>query len=451
MARTLWQNLPTYNAGRAVFLTNADSGSMDRLSSSFCCCVGVSKNKRALGGFRLKSFMIAGLGCALLLSPLSVHAEDMVKIGVLADMSGTSVDIGGPGSVAAVELAVEDFGGAVAGRKIVVLSADHQSKPDIGSQIAGHWYDVDGVDVVVDLPVSSVALAVQRIATERKKAVMITAGTAAEITGKACSPYSIHWADDTNALAGGTAKAVVKNGGTTWFFLTLDFVFGHSMERAASEVIKGAGGEIVGSVRTPLNTPDFSSFLLQAQASKAKVIGLIEVGTDFIKSVKQAAEFGVAAGGQKLVGFLVYISDIHTMGLAATQGLQITSSFYWDQNEQTRSFAKRFFARRKVMPTKEHAANYMAVNHYLNAVKATGSTDAAKTIAWMKQNPVSYFGQPARIREDGRVMFDLSLFEIKTLADSRYPWDYYKTVGVLPAEQAFKPLDREACAFLRDK
>jgi branched-chain amino acid transport system substrate-binding protein len=399
----------------------------------------------------MKRLLIAGLTICLLLNAFEASAQDAVKIGVLADMSGTSVDIGGPGAVVAVELAVEDFGGTVAGRKIVVVSADHQSKPDIGSQIASRWYDVEGVDVILDLPVSSVALAVQRIATQRQKAVMITEGTAADITGKACSPYSLHWADDTNALAGGTARAVVQNGGKTWFFLTLDFIFGHSMERAASEVIKSAGGEILGGVRTPLNTPDFSSFLLQAQASKAKIVGLIEVGTDFINSVKQASEFGLVAGGQKLVGFLVYISDIHTMGLAAAQGLQITSSFYWDGNEQTRNFAKRFFERRKVMPTKAQAANYAAVTHYLNAIKATGSTDAANTIAWMKEHEANYYGQPARIRGDGRVMFDLGLYEVKAPAESRYPWDYYKKMGSLPAEQAFKPLDREACAFLRGK
>lgn len=382
------------------------------------------------------------------ISPASVRAQDTVKIGVLADMGGTSADIGGPGSVAAVELAVQDFGGTVAGRRISVVSADHQAKPDVGSQIAGRWYDVDGVDVILDLPVSSVALAVQRAATIRKKAVLITAGTASDITGKFCSPTTVHWADDTNALAGGTAKAVVKSGGATWFFITVDFVFGHSMEKAASDVIKAAGGKVLGAVRAPLNTSDYSSALLQAQASRAQMIGLAEVGSDFITSVKQAAEFGLVAGGQKLVGFLVYVSDIHSLGLKVAEGLQITESFYWDQNDETRVFAKRFMERRKVMPTKVHAQNYAATIHYLNAVKATGSTDSAKTIAWMKENSADYFGQKVRIREDGRVMFGLDLYEVKAPAESRYPWDYYKKVGSLSAEEAFKPLDRQACTFL---
>ena len=378
------------------------------------------------------------------------YAQDAVKIGVLADMTGPSADIGGPGSVTAVELAVEDFGGSVGGKKISVVSADHLTKPDVGSQIAGRWYDVEGVDVIVDLPVSSVALAVQRVATQRKKAVLITAGTAADITGKACSPYSLHWADDTNALAGGTAKAVGRSGGTRWYFLTVDMIFGHLMEQAASDAIQAAGGTVLGSVRTPLNTSDFSSFILQAQTSKAQMVGLVEVGTDFINSVKGASEFGLVAGGQKLVGFLVYISDIHSIGLKSVQGLEITSSFYWDKNEETRAFAKRFFERRKVMPTKVHAENYAAVTHYLNSVKATGSTDAEKTMAWMKQHAANYFGQQANIRRDGRVLYDLDLYEVKAPGESRYPWDYYKKIDTLKAAEAFKPENPAVCALARD-
>jgi branched-chain amino acid transport system substrate-binding protein len=391
--------------------------------------------------------LLVVLGIAVAPGP-AARAQDAVKIGVLADMAGTSADIGGAGSVAAVELAVEDFGGSVAGRKIVVVGADHQAKPDVGAAIAGRWFDVEGVDVIVDLPVSSVALAVQRVANHRKKLVLVTAGTTGDLTGKSCSPTTVHWSDDTNALANGTARAVVESGGKTWFFVTVDFIFGHSLEKAASEVIRASGGQVVGGVKTPLNTPDFSSYLIQAQASKAQIIGLAEVGSDFINSVKQAAEFGVVAGGQKLVGFLVYISDIHSLGVASAEGLQIVSSFYWDTNGQTREFARKFMARRGVMPTKVHAANYAAVTHYLNAVKATGTTETAKTAAWMKANDADFFGQKAHVREDGRVMFDLSLYEIKGPKDVRYPWDYYKKVGDLPAEQAFKPLDRQACAFL---
>jgi branched-chain amino acid transport system substrate-binding protein len=390
---------------------------------------------------------LAAVGVVMAEKPAAA-GQDTVKIGVLADMAGTSADIGGAGSVAAVELAGEDFGGAVAGRKIVVMGADHQAKPDIGASIAGRWFDVDGVDVIVDLPVSSVALAVQGVANDRKKLVLVTAGTTGDLTGKSCSPYTVHWAEDTNALANGTARAVVESGGTTWFFLTVDFIFGHSLEKAASDVIRASGGQVLGSVKTPLNTADYSSYLIQAQASKAKIIGLAEVGSDFINSVKQASEFGLVAGGQKLVGFLVYISDVHSLGVEAAQGLEIVSSFYWDANDRTRAFAQRFMKRRGVMPTKEHASNYAAVTHYLNAVKATGSTDTEKTAAWMKAHDADYFGQPAHIREDGRVLFDLSLFEVKGPKEVRYPWDYYKKVGDLKAEQAFRPIDRQACGFV---
>ncbi len=386
--------------------------------------------------------------CGLMILVPNALAEEPVSIGVLADMAGTSSDIGGIGSVVAVELAVADFGGKVGGREIVVVSADHQAKPEVGAAIAGRWYDVDKVDVIVDLPVSSVALAVQRVAHERKKVVMVTAGTSAVITGKSCSPYTVHWADDTNALAEGTSRAVVQSGGTTWFFITADFIFGISMEQAASKVITAAGGEVLGTIKAPLNTADYSSFVLQAQASGSKIVGLAVVGTDFINAVRQASEFGIVAAGQKLVGFLNYISDIHSLGLEVSQGLQITESFYWDTNDETREFAKKFMERRKVMPTKVHAQNYAAVTHYLNAVEATGTTDADKTMAWMKENPADYFGQSAQIREDGRVLFDLRLYEVKAPDEEKYPWDYYSEIGVLPADQAFRPMDREACTYL---
>lgn len=376
----------------------------------------------------------------------SVQAQQTVKIGVLADMAGTSADIGGAGSVLAAEMAAADFGGTVAGRKIVVIYADHQAKPDLGAAIAQKWYDVEGVDVIIDVPVSSVALAVQAVSNQRKKLLMVTAGTVADLTSKSCSPYTIHWADDTNVLGEGTPFAATKAGGDTWFFVSVDFVFGRALQEAATKVITANGGKVVGSVRVPLNTSDYSSFLLQAQSSKAKVIGLNVVGTDFINAVKQASEFGLVAGGQKLVGFLVYISDIHSLGLKAAQGLQIAESFYWDSNEATRAFAKRFMAARKVMPTKAHAANYAAVTHYLNAVKATGTTDVEKATAWMKTNLADYFGQRVAVRADGRVMFDLALYEVRSPGESKAPWDYYKKVGTLKAENAFRPMI-ERCAF----
>lgn len=380
----------------------------------------------------------------------AAQAEDVIKIGVLADMAASSADAGGPGSVAAAQLAIDDFGGMINGKKIVLLSADHQMKPDIGASIARKWYDVDKVDVIMDVPVSSVALAVQELARERKKSLMVTAATVPDLTGKACSPYTLHWADDIVSLSAGAAKAVLATGGDTWFFLTVDFVFGHTMERVLRDVIEKNNGKVLGSVRNPLGTSDFSSFLLQAQSSKAKVVGLLNVGSDFITAVKQASEFGLIAGGQKMVGFLVFISDIHSLGLKATHGLQFVTSFYWDQDDKSRAFAKRFMEKRKVMPTKIHAQGYSALVHYLNAVKATNSTDAEKTTAWMKANKADYFGQKATIREDGRVIFDLALYEVKAQAESKSAWDYYKKVTVLKGQDAFLPVNREICAFLRE-
>lgn len=388
--------------------------------------------------------LFGAIAIALAAAP-PLAAQNTVKIGVLADLAGTSADIGGPGSVAAAELAVKDFG-EILGRRIMVLSADHQAKPDVGTAIAQKWFDVDGVDVIIDVPVSSVAVAVQQAANQRKKLLMVTAATVADLTSRLCSPYTLHWSDDTNALAEGTPLAVTKAGGDSWFFVSADFIFGRALQEAAVKVIEANGGKMLGGVKAPLNTSDYGSFLLQAQASKAKIIGLNVVGTDFINAVKQASEFGIVAGGQKLVGFLVYISDIHSLGLKASQGLQITESFYWDTNEATRAFAKKFMAVRKVMPTKVHAANYAAVTHYLNAVKATGSTDAEKTVAWMKRNTAEYYGQKATVRADGRVLFDLALFEVKTPGASTYPWDYYKQLGTLKGTDAFRPMT-EKCAF----
>lgn len=390
---------------------------------------------RAVAGALIATFAAA--------APL---AAQEVKIGVLADLAGTSADIGGPGSVAAAEIAAADYGGTVAGRKIVVVRADHQAKPDLGAAIAKKWFEIEGVHVIIDVPVSSVALAVQQVANQTKKLLMVTAATVADLTGRSCSPYTLHWSDDTNALAEGTPFAVTKAGGDTWFFVSADFVFGRALQDAATKVIESNGGKVLGSVRAPLNTPDFASFLLQAQTSKAKIVGLNVVGTDFINAVKQASEFGLVSSGQKLVGFLVYVSDIHSLGLKAAQGLQITESFYWDANDESRAFAKKFHAVRKVMPTKVHAANYAAVTHYLNAVMATNSTESEKTMAWMKANKADYFGQKADIRADGRVMFDLALYEVKSQAESKQPWDYYKRLGTLQGANAFRAMS-DKCQF----
>lgn len=378
------------------------------------------------------------------------YAEDIVKIGVLSDMSGHSADTAGPGSVVAAELASEDFGNMVGDRKIEIVSADSQNKPDVGLSIATRWYDVENVDVITDVAVSSIALAVQKAATDRHKSTLITGAFSDVFYSKECSPYNIHWAIDTHALAQATVRAVSKTGSKSWYFLTYDFIFGQLLEGTATEVIKEEGGSVVGSVKTPLGGTDYSSFLLQAQASGSQVIGLTQVGADLINAVKQASEFGIVAGGQKLAGFLVFQSEVHSLGLNDAKGLIFSSSFYWDKNDQTRAFAKRFFEKRGVMPTQTHAVTYAAVIHYLNAVKATGSTDASKTTPWMKANKAQFFEQQAAIREDGRVLYTPSIYEVKSPEESKYDWDELKEIGTLTPEQAFKPLDQAKCVFKYD-
>src|SRR5712672_3525959 len=310
--------------------------------------------------------------------------DDVVKIGVLNDMSGLYADLGGQGSVDAARMAIADFGGTVNGKKIELISADHQNKPDVGGAIARQWYDNDKVDAIVDVPTSSVALAVQDVARERKKSFLISGAAASDLTGKACSATAVHWTYDTAALANGTGSAVVKAGGDTWFFITADYAFGHALERDTASVVTANGGKVLGTVKVPLNTPDFSSYLLQAQASKAKVVGLANAGGDTINSIKQAAEFGLVEGGQKLAGLLVFISDIHSLGLPAAHGLQLTEAFYWDQNDQTRAWSKRFFDKMKRQPSMVQAGVYGAVTHYRNAIRATGSDDGPTVVKQMK-------------------------------------------------------------------
>jgi branched-chain amino acid transport system substrate-binding protein len=375
---------------------------------------------------------------------------DLVRIGVLSDMSGLYADVGGPGSVAAARMAIADFGGAVGGKKIELVSADHQNKPDIGSAIARHWFDNDGVDAIVDVPNSSVALAVQEVARARKKMFLISGAASSDLTGTACSPTSVHWTYDTLALANGTGGAVIKAGGTTWFFITADYTFGHALERDTTRVIEDNGGKVLGSVEVPLNTADFSSYLLQAQSSKAEIIGLANAGGDPINSIKQAAEFGIVTGGQKLVGLLVFISDIHSLGLATAQGLQLTSAFYWDQNDATRAWSKRFFDQMQREPTMVQAGVYGAVTDYLNGVRATGSDDGPTVVKWMKANPVNDFmTRNGHIREDGTLVRDMYLFEVKKPSESKRPWDYYKQILVIPGEQAFKIPGSDQCPLVR--
>src|SRR5690348_795220 len=396
-----------------------------------------------------------GFALAAMGAPMVANAQvsdGVVKIGVLSDMSSLYADIGGPGSVAAARMAVEDFGAAKKGMKVEIVSADHQNKPDVGSAIARQWYDVDHVDAIVDVPNSGVALAVSQVTREKGKAHLNTGAASSDLTGKACSPNTVHWLYDTWNLAHGTGGAIVKTGGDTWFFLTSDYAFGHALERDTSEVVKAAGGKVLGAVRHPINTQDFSSFLLQAQASKAKVIGLANAGGDTTNAIKQAAEFGIVRGGQSLAGLLVFLTDVHSLGLPTAQGLTFTETFYWDANDQTRAFSKRFAPQDKgIHPTMVHAGVYASLLHYFKAVEALKSdTDGGKIVEKMKSMPTDdpLFGKGS-IRVDGRALHPAYLVQVKTPAESKYPWDYYKIVSTIPADQAFRPLADGGCPLVK--
>jgi branched-chain amino acid transport system substrate-binding protein len=376
---------------------------------------------------------------------------NVVKIGILSDMSSLYADIGGPGSVIAAKMAAEDFKAKEKGITVEVVSGDHQNKPDVGSQIANRWYDTEGVDVIVDTPNSGVALAVNQITRDKKKLFLNSGAASSDLTGKACSPNTIHWTYDTWMLANGTGGAIVKTGGNTWYFMTSDYAFGHALERDTSEVVKKAGGQVVGAVRHPLNNQDFSSFLLQAQASKAKIIGLANAGGDTVNSIKQAAEFGIVKGGQQLAGLLVFLSDVHGIGLDKAQGLILTETFYWDLNDQTRAFAKRFAAQSGgKYPTMVQAGVYSAVLHYLKAVEALKSDDGTKVAEQMKKTPTDdpLFGK-GTIRADGRKIHPAYLFEVKKPSESKGPYDYYKVRATIPAEQAFRPLAEGGCSLVK--
>ena len=378
-------------------------------------------------------------------------SDGVIKIGVLNDQSSLYADLAGQGSVIAARMAVEDFGAAKKGMKVEIVSADHQNKPDVGSAIARQWYDVDKVDVIFDVPNSGVALAVNQITRDKGKALIVSGAASADLTGKACSPNTVHWAYDTWMLANGTGNAIVKTGGDTWFFLTADYAFGHALERDTEAVVLKAGGKVLGKVRHPLNTQDFSSFLLQAQSSKAKIIGLANAGGDTTNSIKQAAEFGIVKGGQNLAGLLVFITDVHGLGLNNAQGLILTESFYWDYSDQTRAFAKRFSAAdRGIHPTMVHAGVYAGVLHYLKAVEALKSDDGTKVIQKMKEIPTDdpLFGK-GRIRQDGRKIHPAYLLEVKKASESKYPWDYYKIRATIPADQAFRPEKEGGCSLVK--
>src|SRR5262247_2892892 len=385
-------------------------------------------------------------------SPAFAQISDgVVKIGVLNDQSSLYADLAGQGSVVASRMAVEDFGAVAKGLKVEIVTADHQNKSDVGSQIARQWYDAEKVDAIFDVPNSGVALAVNQITRDKGKAFIVSSAATSDLTGKSCSPHTIHWTYDTWALANGTGNAVVKTGGDTWFFITADYAFGHALERDVEAVVLKNGGKVLGKVRHPLNTSDFSSFLLQAQASKAKIVGLANVGGDTTNSIKQAAEFGIVKGGQSLAGLLVFITDVHALGLPTAQGLIFTEAFYWDMNDKTRAFAKRFAELdRGIHPTMIHAGVYAATLHYLKAVEALKSDDGTKVVAKMKETPTDdiLFGK-GTIRADGRKIHPAYLVEVKKPSESKHPWDYYKIRATIPADQAFRPLDQGGCELVK--
>jgi branched-chain amino acid transport system substrate-binding protein len=379
-------------------------------------------------------------------------SDNTIKIGVLSDMSSLYTDLAGAGSVLAARMAVEDFGAAQKGLKVEIVSADHQNKADVGSNVARQWYDVDKVDVIVDTPNSAVALAVNGITKEKNKVFLVSGAASSAITGAQCSPNTVHWTYDTWALANGTGNAIVKTGGDSWYFLTADYAFGHQLEADTEAVVLKNGGKVLGKVRHPLNSSDFSSYLLQAQSSKAKIIGLANAGGDTTNTIKQAAEFGIVRGGQNLAGLLVFITDVHGLGLQTAQGLIFTESWYWDMNDVNRAFAKKFStANRGIHPTMIHAGVYSAVTHYLKAVEALKSdADGAKVVAKMKETPTDdqLFGK-GTIRADGRKIHPMYLFEVKKPAESKAPWDYYKLRATIPADQAFRPMDQGGCALVK--
>ncbi len=392
--------------------------------------------------------LAAVLGCGV------ANAQQIdVKIGVLSDMSSLYADIGGPGSVAAAKLAIADFAKTNPNVKVELISGDHQNKPDVGSQIANQWFDVDKVDMIIDTPNSGVALAVSQIASQKNKLFIVSGAAASTLTGEKCNANTIHWTYDTWMLANGTGKAMVKTGGDTWFFLTADYAFGHALETDTIAVVEKNGGKVLGKVRHPLNTNDFSSFLLQAQSSKAKVIGLANAGGDTINSIKQAAEFGIVKGGQSLAGLLVFASDVNALGLATAQGLALTETWYWDQNDANRAWTKRWQAERNApgkFPTMIHAGVYSGILHYLKARAAMGGSPDGKAVtAKMKEMPTDdpLFGKGS-IRADGRKIHPAYLYEVKKPADSKYPGDFYNVRATIPANEAFRPLSEGKCPLV---
>jgi branched-chain amino acid transport system substrate-binding protein len=392
--------------------------------------------------------LAVALGCG---TAQAQYSDGVIKIGVMNDMSGTYADLTGPGSVVAAHMAVEDFGAAAKGLKVEIVGADHQNKPDIGSNVVRSWIDTDKVDVIVDVPTSSVALAVNEIVREKNKVFLISGAAASNLTGDKCSPNTVHWTYDTWALANGTGNAIVKTGGKNWFFLTADYAFGHALERDTAAVVEKNGGKVMGKVRHPFPATDFSSSLLQAQASKAQIIGLANAGADTTNAIKQAAEFGIVKGGQNLAALLIFISDVKALGLPTAQGLVFTEAWYWDLNDANRDFAKRFAPRNKgIHPSMIHAGVYSAVTHYLKAVSDLKSdADGKAVVAKMKSMPTDdkLFGK-GTIRADGRKIHPMYLFEVKKPEESKGPWDLYKLRATIPADEAFRPISEGKCPLV---
>lgn len=389
------------------------------------------------------------LSCAALLSlatpTLAHYSDDKIVIGVMGDQSGVVADVGGPGSIIAAKMAVEDFGSSVNGVPVEVITADHQNKPEIGSTIAREWFDRRGVDVIADLPHSGVVFALMSIATEKKKSLMISGAASVEITGEQCSPYVTHWTDDTYALSQGTASALMDKGLNSWYFLTADFAFGHDLEKDASRVVTARNGKVVGSARHPLGTADFSTLLLRAKSSKAQVVALASAGADTVNAIKQAGQFGIIRGGQQLAALHAFVTDVNSVGLEAAQGLIITSGFYWNESDGTRAFARKFFKAHGRMPTREQAGVYTAVMHYLKAAQAAKTDDATKVNEAMRALPVDKFGQTAYVQANGRVTYDLGIYRVKTPEASREPWDFYERLATVPANIAFRKAEESDC------
>jgi branched-chain amino acid transport system substrate-binding protein len=401
----------------------------------------------------LASCLLTGIIASSASSQSAKISDGVVKIGVLTDLSGVYSDFSGTGSVVATQMAIDDFGGKVLGMPIEMISADHQNKADIGANIAREWYESGKVDAILDTTNSAVTLAVVGVTKEKNKIVMIGGSSTTRVTTSDCTPNSIQYIYDANSLANVTGKALIKEGGQTWYFITVDFAFGHGLEKITSDVVKAAGGQVLGAVRHPLNTGDFSSYLLQAQNSGAQIIALANAGTDTINAIKAANEFGITRSGkQKVATLLVFVSDVHSMSLKQAQNTVLTETFYWDLNDETRAWSKRFFEKTKKMPTMVQAGMYSATTHYLKAIQATGTDATIEVMDKMKATPINdFFVKNGRIRPDGLHVHEMHLFQVKKPEESKYPWDYYKHLATVPADQAFSPMDTAACPFLSGK